>query len=334
VNKPPHTSLLTPAAVKADHLLVMLLHYRDVIEMTKLQECLGIQRQSHERLGAILEAKSYVSREHLMSGYRLVYQRFSICTQCAESHDLQKGEVPGCPHCGNKVWFQDSPDDIFSNTASAPVITAPIPPLRTTAPLPNLPLLPSPPPMPELPPSPPSFSSAKTTMDPSDPFNMPIGYQHNKAKQDDISKLIATSQRTKRPSYVVKKKESVEFDLSLSMDELNIFQIEQMEKEAKEKAHREEGAEAAASAGPKAAAKPAAAKQKKTIQNKSSDFGDWQKVQELTSQSLTESSESPAPVSKQAKAPVAKTKKGCGKSAALLLFALGSLAIPIIAYAF
>lgn len=307
----------------------MLLHYRDVVQQTVLSECLAIQAQSQRRLGAILKEKNYITQEHLMRGYQLVYQRFSICANCAESHDLQKGALPTCPHCGHNVWFKDNPAQIF---APAPAKT-PSARLQQAA---------SPPPTTK------TFSAPVST-DPNDPFNMPIGYQQQE-NQGEFSKLIATSNLGKRPDLEKKLQESQEMDLGLSMDELDIFQIEQMEaaQKAAEATEKEsppapkEKAPAPKAEAPKTAPKkekpaPKAPSKKSDEMAVSAEFGDWKKVQALMNQGATVSADQPqaAPAPPPPNAtPVKAEKKGCGKSAALFLLILGSLAIPVVAYAF
>jgi DNA-directed RNA polymerase subunit RPC12/RpoP len=324
---------LTPPAVKADKLLIMLLHYRDVVKMSVLQECLAIQFQTGLRMGAILRDRAAVPQDHLMSGYRLVYQRFSICTQCAESSDLQNGPVAQCPHCGNKTWFKDSPDQIFAAALSPSPVAAPRPaPISAAVPKPA-----------------PS----------ADPFNTPIGYQQATDDQGDFARLMATSHRQKRPNYEEKVRESTDFDLGLSMDELDIFQLEQMEaaQKAVDEATKAKKAKKAKKATAAKATKPAPAKKKPDPQkapppplsggipkasaeiNRSSEFGDWKKVQSFSAQGETLlASQSVAPVQQDPEripTPVkAAKKKGCGKKAALFLIFLGSLAAPLIAYAF
>lgn len=325
----PSQSTLHPSALKADKLLVMLLHYRDVVKQSTLSECLGIQAQTHQRLGAILRDKKYVSQEHLMRGYQLVYQRFSICAQCAESHDIQKGTLPQCPHCGHNIWFKDNPAAIF---AAAPVtpsarlrqVEAPTPPA-----------------------APPTSFAAPVSIDPADPFNMPIGYQQKQQDQGDLSKLIATSNRGKRPDLEKKLQESQEMDLGLSMDELDIFQVEQMEAarqaaEAMESVEEEpapkvEKKKAAPKPAPKAAApKKAPPSKQPDAMAVSAEFGDWKKVQAFSSQGATVSADQPQETAAPAPeaTPVKAEKKGCGKSAAFFLLILASLALPVVAYAF
>ena len=331
MNNPSQTSPLNPSALKADKLLVMLLHYRDVVKQSKLSECLTIQTQTQKRLGAILKEKQYVSEEHLRRGYQLVYERFSICNQCSESHDLQKGPITVCPHCGGTSWFKDNPTSIFTTDQQF----APIQPNTTpiTAP-------------------PTTTFMAAVSADPASPFNRPIGYQQEGA-HPEFNRLIATSNLGKVPDYEKKLQESHEMDLGLSMDELDIFTLEQMEKAAaeKEKAASQEKAAPPKAAPPKTAPEtpapkpkaklpapktPAPDKKSKTDEMAvSADFGDWKKVQAMTPKKAAETVAEPeAQVPEPTSEPVKVEKKGCGKSAAFFLLLLGSLAVPVMAYAF
>ncbi|MDF1663262.1 MAG: hypothetical protein P1V97_15935 [Planctomycetota bacterium] len=331
MNNPSQTTPLNPPALKADKLLVMLLHYRDVVKQSALSECLAIQAQTQIRLGAILRDKQYVSQEHLMRGYQLVYQRFSICAQCAESSDIQKGALPTCPHCGHNIWFKDNPTQIFSSAPATP--SARLRQVEAPAPAPP----------------PPTSFSAPISIDPADPFNMPIGYQQREDK-GETSRLMATSNRGRRPDMEKKLQESQEMDLGLSMDELDIFQIEQLEaaREAAESAEKnapapkvEKKAPAPKAEAPKPAPKKAPAKKAPSPKQPdamavSAEFGDWKKVQALSSKGAIIAADQPQEGAEPAPeaTPVKATKKGCGKSAALFLLVLGSLAIPVVAYAF